>query len=502
MHKQVANSSFSAEGEFSTLLDEIFSSKTGMDIIDTNSGDTLRYLYIPLLSDEYGSDNSLVVELTLDKGPINSLISGIIIQYLLLSLFSIGLCIGCTAIISYHFSSEIMGIVNDVSIISEGNFNHKLRNSRFNDFKILKESINQMVKNISENISMYKESQESLIIEREKAQTYFSLADVIFIISDKNGLIQDINKKSLDILGYTKEEAVGENFFSIVFTDNNREIVKSLFSENIDSVSKLPFNFSCKAKTKTGEKRDVNLSTVLLKDSHGEITGWITTGNDVTNELSIKKELESSLSQKNALLREVHHRVKNNLQIIISLFDLRSYCTSDKKLLNLLQESKSRVNVMALVHEIMYRSGDFTKVNLSEYTREIVAESFASLMPEQKITVDYDMDEIFFDLDHSVPYGILINELLSNSINHAFIGRDAGRILISLKKSGDDKIILTFSDDGCGLPPEEILKKKETLGLNLITNLVRQLSGEMSIIRNNGTKFVIEIENPKDQIRF
>lgn len=502
MKKPVGNTDYTPSPEYLSLLEGIFASETGIDVKDPETGETLRYLYVPLKSDKYGSDNSLIVELGLDNGPLNMMRDGIFIQYLIIGIFSIAMCIAFSVLISRHFSGEIEGIVKDISIISDGDLKHKIRDSKVREFKNLEDSINQMIEKIRENIEKYKESQATLKIERDRAKTYFDLAGVIFIASERDGTIKDINKKALEILEYSKEEVTDKNFFDLVFTDNNREKVKNLFNEDIESHNSRPFDFSCRIKTKTGKIRDVNLSTVILKDKNGNIISLLTTGTDITDELAIKKELESSLNQKSVLLSEVHHRVKNNLQIIISLFELESYVTDDKNLLRFLNESKSRINSMALVHEIMYRSENFIKVNIPDYTRSIVSETFSCYMPDTKINVDYDMDEVFFDLDHSVPYGLLLNELVSNSVLHAFTGRDNGIISIYLKRKDDKSVVLTYKDDGCGLPSDEVIKKKRTIGFNLISGLTSQLSGKMQIIRERGTTFIIEMEIPKEQPRF
>ncbi|MBP2133251.1 PAS domain S-box-containing protein [Methanomicrobium sp. W14] len=498
LKREIENDSFSPDAEFSALLNEIFESGTGRDVKDPVTGETVRYLYVPLKSKIYGSDNSLIVEMALDDSPIASLTNSIVAQYVLIVLFSILLCLGCAALISRHFSNEIEGIVSDISVISGGDLDRKIRDTRALEFKKLEESINLMVENIRENIKKCTKAQDVLKTERDRAQMYFSIADVIFIACDIDGIIREINKKSLEVFGYAEEEAVGKDFFDLMFTDENRETIKDILSDYIMSGKQTPLNFRCRAKTRNGKLKDVNLSTVLLKNSSDSLKGWLTTGADVTDELAIKRELELSLNQKNILLREVHHRVKNNLQIIISLFDLKSYCTDDKNLLMYIKGAKSRISAMAIVHEIMYRSDNFTKVNIPEYVKGIVSESLSSFGQKENISVKYDMDEVFFDLDNSVPFGILVNELVSNSISHAFEGEGTGikdnQIFISLKRA-DGKIIFTFSDNGCGMPSEDELKGKNTIGLNLIINLVRQLSGVMNVIRENGTTFIIEIED-------
>ncbi|MBN2734547.1 MAG: PAS domain S-box protein [Methanomicrobiaceae archaeon] len=494
MKNPVGKTDYNPGPEYLSLLNEILASESSRDVTDPETGETLRYLYVPLKNDFYGSDNSLIVELSLDQGPLEKMYSGIFIQYLLICIFSIGLCTGSAILISHHFSDEIEGIVRDVAIISNGNLEHKIRYSKAKEFKNLEESINQMVKKIRENIEKYKESQAVLKIERDRAQTYFDLAEVIFIASEKDGTIKDINEKALEILEYSKKEATDKNFFDLLLKDNNSERVKNLFNESLKFRNFRPLYFSCRIQTKSGRIRDVSLSAVILKDAAGgEVKGLLITGTDITEELETKKALELSLEQKSALLSEVHHRVKNNLQIITSLFELKSSGTKDKTLMKFLNESKSRINTMAIVHEIMYSTDNYTRVNLSDYTRDIVAETFSSHKPKKKINVSYDLDDVFYDLDHSIPYGLLLNELVANSIIHAFKEEDGGSISISLKIQ-DEKIILTYKDNGCGIPSDEELKEKGTIGFYLISGLVGQLSGKMQILREGGTTFIIELE--------
>ncbi|WOF17177.1 PAS domain S-box protein [Methanoplanus sp. FWC-SCC4] len=499
---EVGNKNFKADSRFEAFLSSIFEKETSVDITDEKTGKLTRYLYIPLKSEDYGSDNSLVVKLDLTTGPMSEMLSDIFLQYVGIGIFAVMICFGSAFLISQHFGDEVKDIVKDIEKISKGDLDHKIKNTPNREFKNLEESINDMVANLRKNIDEVNESRKIVTMERDRARKYFDFASVIFIAVTKKGDIIKFNHRAEEALGYSNSESAGYNFYDLILTENNRNFVRALLLFDIDSDRDEPRYFQCKVKTKTGTIRDINFSSVILRDENSDISGFLITGEDITNELKSKKDLQSSLHEKNALLKEVHHRVKNNLQVINSLLELQSGNISDEYILSLFRESESRVNSMALVHEIMYDSGNFSRINIADYTRSLVLETLSGKKGFLRINVDFILDDIFFDLDHAVPYGLLINEMTSNAVKHAFKGKSEGNITVKLRKKDNGNIILEFRDNGTGIPDEETLYASKGIGLSLIKGLTRQLKGEISIERESGTKYTIEMEKPEEQIRF
>lgn len=206
-------------------------------------------------------------------------------------------------------------------------------------------------------------------------------------------------------------------------------------------------------------------------------------------------KLKTSLAEKEVLLREIHHRVKNNLQIITSLLNLQSRHIEDEPALDMFQESRNRVRSMALVHEKLYRSNDLAKVDFSEYIQSLGRHLFMSYgINSAVIDLDVRVSDVFLDINTSIPCGLIINELISNSLKHAFYGRKQGKIHVGLGPGKNGKYKLLVKDDGVGLPKGLDVKKTESLGLQLVTMLVEQLQGTLRIENKKGTAIEIIFE--------
>ncbi|MGR3294015.1 MAG: ammonium transporter [Candidatus Scalindua sp.] len=202
---------------------------------------------------------------------------------------------------------------------------------------------------------------------------------------------------------------------------------------------------------------------------------------------------ESSLQEKELLLREIHHRVKNNLQIISSLLSLQSRSSKDEQAIEMAKESQNRIKVMALIHEKLYRSKDFANVEFNDYIKNLVHDLFASYkVSTSRITLKMDIENISFGIDTAIPTGLIINELITNCLKYAFPKDTDGEIRISLRALDDGHNELIVSDNGVGLPESLDIKKAESLGLRMIINLTeRSLHGKVKINKENGTEFQI-----------
>ena len=202
---------------------------------------------------------------------------------------------------------------------------------------------------------------------------------------------------------------------------------------------------------------------------------------------------ESSLQEKELLLREIHHRVKNNLQVISSLLSLQSRSSKDEQAIEMAKESQNRIKVMALIHEKLYRSKDFANVEFNDYIKNLVNDLFASYkVSSSRISLKMDIENISLGIDTAIPTGLIINELVTNCLKYAFSKDTEGEIRISLRSLEDGQNELIVSDNGVGIPENLDIKKAESLGLRMITNLTeRSLHGKVNINRDNGTEFQI-----------
>ncbi len=194
------------------------------------------------------------------------------------------------------------------------------------------------------------------------------------------------------------------------------------------------------------------------------------------------------------LLKEIHHRVKNNLQVISSLLSLQSGYIQDHQIIGIFAECQNRVESMALIHEKLYQSVDLAKINFAEYVRNLVGSLFRSyVVAADAITWHLCVDDVLLDADTAVPCSLIINELVSNALKHAFPAGRTGEIRIDLHSGPDNRFILKVSDNGIGFPKDLDFRKIESLGLQLVVHLAEQLKGTLDLEKNQegGTAFKV-----------
>lgn len=248
---------------------------------------------------------------------------------------------------------------------------------------------------------------------------------------------------------------------------------------------------------KDGGRVPIELSMAnLVLD--GRIVGRVGVARDITERRRADAQIKASLQEKEVLLREIHHRVKNNLQIISSLLSLQSRYIKDPHAIQLFRESQNRVRSMALIHEHLYRSADMSHIDFAEYAKNLVTQLFRSYGVNTKsIKLRIDADNIFLDVNTAVPCGLIINELVSNSLKHAFPDGRNGEISIEVRRAPENKIHLIIGDNGIGLSPEVDAAATPTLGLKLVTALIEQLSATLTVDHGGGTRFCMTLAPQK-----
>ncbi len=202
--------------------------------------------------------------------------------------------------------------------------------------------------------------------------------------------------------------------------------------------------------------------------------------------------LKKSLEEKDILLREVHHRVKNNMQIISSILRMQSRNIEDPKLKDILQESQNRIHTMALIHENLYNNESLANIKFANYIKSLTG-NIARTYSNQStiIKFNYQMEDAYLSIDTAIPCGLIINELISNSFKYAFSGSSTGQISIYFKEISDKKYQLIVSDDGIGIPDHVDITKTKSLGMKILHKLVQQIDGILQNDFSNGTKFTI-----------
>ncbi|MBM3300460.1 MAG: GAF domain-containing protein, partial [Deltaproteobacteria bacterium] len=218
---------------------------------------------------------------------------------------------------------------------------------------------------------------------------------------------------------------------------------------------------------------------------------------EISQRKAAEQHIRKSLKEKEALLQEVHHRVKNNLQIISSLLALQRNQVRDEKTLDVLRDSQSRIRSMAFIHEHLYRSPELSRVNFADYIKDLVGallQSYSDVSARIKLTLD--LQPVFLGVSTALPCGLVLNEVVSNCLKHAFPDARLGVIAIQLRRRAEREYELTISDDGVGLPRDLDYRDSQTLGLRLVTNLTElQLRGSLEIRSETGTSVCVRFED-------
>ncbi|OPY26602.1 MAG: aerobic respiration control sensor protein ArcB [Methanobacterium sp. PtaU1.Bin242] len=353
---------------------------------------------------------------------------------------------------------------------------------------------------IIRDITKNKQIEKALRESEEKYRTLFEADPDYTILVGLDGVLLDVNPAAERMIGRSKEELIGKHFLKLdIFPKDDLKLLKENFSklkEHGDTNT-----YEMRIIDKNGLIRWIqNASTIIKKGNMGYV---LEIGSDITERKYAEEEIKSSLKDKEVLLKEIHHRVKNNLQIISSLLDLQStYVKDDSTAVNVLRESQNRVLSMALIHEMLYQSKDISSIDFSDYIRNLIYSLFTSYGVKTNIKPMISVEETFLNIETSIPLSLLISELVSNSLKYAFPQRKNGEISISLH-SQNNHYKLIISDNGVGLPPEIDFKNvKSSLGLRLVNSLVNQLDGTIELDRNHpGTKFIINFKELKYEKR-
>lgn len=242
---------------------------------------------------------------------------------------------------------------------------------------------------------------------------------------------------------------------------------------------------------KDSHYRWVHVRGAGIRDAEGHFIRMAGSLTDISERHHDQAQLEKSLEEKTVLLREIHHRVKNNLQVITSLLALQSNQSHDSTFKQAMLESQDRVKAMALIHELLYETNDFSRINLSDYLERLMGLIRQSYLSELKrIHLKLELAEVYVDLDKAIPCGLLVNELVSNAIKHAFVNREAGEITVSVRVVGQETL-LSVSDNGIGFSTSSTVVPVKSLGLRLVTMLATQIGGRVVRENKDGTHVAV-----------
>jgi len=352
-------------------------------------------------------------------------------------------------------------------------------------------SNNKLAQSLSEREALL----EALSASEEKYRNIVETANEGIALINSEGKITYLNKKMADMLGYGVEEVVNKTIWDFVEQEERSAITAKFEKRHLGNTESSEF----KLVRKDGSFVWIFVNSKPLFDNDGNFIGVLNLHTDITEH---KKAIETIRNSEIARQKEIHHRIKNNLQVISSLLDLQAEKFKnmekirDLDVLEAFRESQSRVISMALIHEELHKGETFEKLNFSSYIEELVDNLLLTYrLGNCDIKLNMDLcQNILFDIDIAVPLGIIVNELISNSLKHAFPDRSDGEIQIKLSRDNNSitHFILVISDNGVGIPETLNIETINSLGLQLVVSLVDQLGGKFELKRDNGTSFTIK----------
>ena len=439
--------------------------------------------------------------------------------YLALSLF----------FVNRSIASPLQKLVKSAEIIGSGNLDHRTNISGKDEISQLSGKFDQMTTNLKA-VTASKDDLNKEIIERKEAEkeleNIFNLSPDMICVCTPEGKFIKVNLSCERVLGYTTDEILKLGWAKLVHPDDmentNKEVEKQLKGNStINFVNR----FRCKDGTYKilewqatpsidgivyATTRDITMRKQAeeeLQKAKDELEERIeertaelkSTVELLQDEISERKKAEekikASLKEKDVLLQEIHHRVKNNMQVISSLINLQQKHIKDKDSIEMLAETQNRIKSMALIHEKLYKSKDMAKIDFIKYIEDFSQDLFGFYKVDNaRIALKVDGRDTFFGIDTAIPCGLVINELVSNSLKYAFPDNRKGNIRIELHPINNKEFELAISDNGIGIPEDLDIKSTESLGLKLVDVLVQQIRGNIKCNRTNGTEFIIKFQ--------
>jgi len=339
------------------------------------------------------------------------------------------------------------------------------------------------------DVSYRKKIEDAL---REGEREFRSLAEAmpqIVWVTRPDGWITYLNRQWADYTGLTLDESYGHGWNKPFHPDDWQRAWEAWQNAAKNGAV---YSLECRLRRTDGVYRWYLIRGAPSFDAAGAINKWFGTCTDIDSMKQAEKAILTSLKEKEVLLREVHHRVKNNLQVISSLFNLQAGRTLNEEGRAILKEAQARIRTISLVHEKLYQSADLSRIDLAGYINSLAVHLVHFYRPQPGLLrLETDFEDATLNITSAIPCGLILNELISNSLKHAFAENQAGVIRIGLKRGPGGLIEIRVADNGVGLPADLDFRKAESLGLQIVNLLAGQLEATIELDRTNGTAFTL-----------
>jgi PAS domain S-box-containing protein len=314
--------------------------------------------------------------------------------------------------------------------------------------------------------------------------------DYAIFLTDLEGRVISWNGGAERLLGWTEAEILGQSSFRIFVPEDlasgaaTRELEQAATEGRAENERW--------HLRKDGSRFWGSGIMTAMHDDAGKLLGFGKIMRDRTAQRQLEAQLRASLQDKDVLLKEVYHRVKNNLQVVCSLLDLQADTLADPQARAVFDDCQRRIQAMALVHEALYQSSSLARVHVGNYARRLAVDLLRAQSVElERLRLTVEADEVWLPAEKAVPCGLILNELLTNCVKHAFPAGRAGEIRLTVRADAEAQVTLAVGDDGVGVPPAVEFRQTDSLGLQLVCLLTEQLGGTIALERRGGTAVTV-----------
>ena len=390
-----------------------------------------------------------------------------------LSGVAVFLAAGLGALLWRSIHTPIRTLSAAAESLGQGHLDTRVEVASPDEFRLLADAFNNMAQDLA-----------TTTVSVDNLENVFDSMASALIILDRIGCITSVNGAALELLGYQRDELHGRPFHEICSAPAGRTsgATVRVTDDGIVAVEEREL------LRKDGTRIPVSFSGAELRPGDGPPEGYVCVAQDRTERRLIEERIRSSLAEKELLLREVHHRVKNNMQVISSLLAIQASYTDDPQTRAQFDQSQDRIRSMALIHDQLYLAADLAEVDVGAYLELLTTHLLQSFDSRERATIDLEVGSLSSDLDQAAACGLIVNELVTNSLKHAFPEGVTGKIRVSLSEDEAGNRILLVADDGCGLPDDLDIEASQTLGLTLVRALVKQYHGHLVLGREGGVE--------------